>query len=55
MSIAFNIAVTSASTNILMVITANLGFGAIYGGTRPVEAEERIGKNPKHFDALMAD
>jgi len=55
LGIAFNIAVTSVSTNTLMVITANLGFGAIYGGTRPVEAEERLGKNPKHFDALMAD
>ena len=38
-----------------MVITANLGFGATLGSTRPVEAEERLGKNPKHFDHLMAD
>jgi arylsulfatase len=28
---------------------------AIFEGTKPVEAEEQLGKNPKHFDELMAD
>jgi arylsulfatase len=28
---------------------------AIFDGTRPVEAEEQHGPNPKHFDELMAD
>jgi arylsulfatase len=28
---------------------------AIFEGTKPVEAEEQLGPNPKHFDELMAD
>jgi arylsulfatase A-like enzyme len=28
---------------------------AIFENTRPIEAEEQIGSNPKHFDQLMAD
>jgi arylsulfatase len=28
---------------------------AIFEGTKPVEAEEQLGKTPKHFDELMAD
>ncbi len=28
---------------------------AIFENTRPVEAEEQLGPNPKHFDELMAD
>jgi arylsulfatase A-like enzyme len=28
---------------------------AIFEGTKPVEAEEQFGPNPKHFDELMAD
>jgi len=28
---------------------------AIFEGTKPVEAEEQRGPNPKHFDVLMAD
>jgi len=28
---------------------------AIFEGTKPIEAEEQLGPNPKHFDELMAD